>query len=301
MPLSPQQKKNAGSLAKLSGAAALVGGFVHIGQYAALGFLDTKLSQALRAGKEFVPDGFHALTGTIASAWDAWYRNPTIATLMLAVGAALIVLLRLRPSRTLFITMFAGVAVIVALLVAPAFQVINLLNNPPDPSDVPNTRVAQWILRPVVDAMIFSRVPPPSAHGWDPLQHRAALSARFSMLAFATLVLWLMSLIVPESSAALKQWTGWIALAAIVITAYYYGAVQADTRYHPALALTGHAQLHDRHAAFVLGNVGDTYSIFSFDYGNEDVEKRYLDIDPERADDVLEFRLNRPSLNVGIR
>src|SRR4051794_40107375 len=93
MPLSEEQKKNAGSLAKFAGAGALVGGFVHLGQYAALGFLDTKITQALRAGEEFIPDGFHAIMGTVASAADTFYRQPLVATIVLVLGGALVALL----------------------------------------------------------------------------------------------------------------------------------------------------------------------------------------------------------------
>lgn len=295
MALSPKDKENLGLLAKFSGAAALVGGFVHLGHYAALGFVDTKISQALRAGKEFIPDGFAAIVGTVTSVTNTWWRHPIIVTFVLALGGSLVALLRLKKSPALLIAAFTAVSLLVVLLCLPAFQVFDVLEHPPDPADLPPTRIAQWLLQPVISAVIFSRIQPPDSKQWDPLDHRAILNARFAMLVFATLVLWLLSLLVPVDNKTLKQWTGPAALAALIMTAYYYGAIQADTHYNRAIALAGHTHTHSGHTAYVLSIVGDTYSVFSFDYGNEDIDKKYVDAD-ERKEDVLEFRLNHRSL-----
>lgn len=289
--MNPTHKRILTTTGSAAGIAGLVGAAAHVGQYAALGFLDTKLSQAARAGKEFVPDGIRAVLGTLNRLATTIFTHPVIAALVAVLCGLL--LWGLHYKRRVTPAVFIAVFIVVVLLTIPAFELFDLLRQSLDPGAIPSTHFARAFLRPVVEGMMYSRIRPPASLAWRPDEVRSALNTRYVVLVASTLYLALLALLALPDHVGVRRMASALVIISVVATSYYWGAVEEDTSYRRTVALDGHAR-HPEHAAFLIATVGYTCSLYSFEYGNEDVECRLTDTDEERKEDILLARLLRP-------
>jgi len=290
MPPSEKQKQVLIASGTVATGAAFVGSASHVGHYAALGFLDVSLSQAARAGKEFIPDGVEAVLGTLSRVTAATFAHPFFALAVVLSGAAILVALRKKPSPVVASSVFLLLFLMLTILGAPAFQVTDALREPPDIARIPQTRFARLVLKPVIEGMIYSRIRPPGG-SWDASSIRSSLSVRYAILAAGTLLLLLLQQLTLPSHAVVQRTAKILVFVALIGTSYYYGAVEEDTSYKRTLVST-HA--HPAHTAFLIATVGKTCSVYSFEYGNEDIDERLTDTDEERKEDILLARLLRP-------
>jgi len=146
---------------------------------------------------------------------------------------------------------------------------------------------------PVVEGLRFSRVRPPGSTSWDPTAIRSALSTRYVIIVASTLYLFALAQMAMPDHKRMRRAANALVLVAVVGASYYWGAIEEDTSYYRTVAKKGHAQ-HDEHAAFLIATVGNTCSIYSFHYGNEQLGEEFTDTDSERKDDILLTRLQQP-------
>ncbi|HKO55163.1 MAG TPA: hypothetical protein VJ276_04750 [Thermoanaerobaculia bacterium] len=290
--MTPGKKKVLATGGGVAGVAALVGAAAHVGQYQALGLFDTRLNQAARAAKEFVPDGIEVVVGTLTRLFAAVLAHPVIAALFLLGSLALLWCLRRWPSRIAAPAAFMAVFLLMVVLVAPAFEVVDLLRVPPDPARVPPTRFARLVLQPVLSGIIYSRVRPAGHPDWNLQRERTALSLRYAVLVAAALLLFLLQQFALPRNAPLRRAARALLAVAVVGASYYYGAIEQDTRFRRTFVTADH--VHPPHAAFLIATVGKTCSVYSFDHGTEDVDAAILDTDEEDKHDILFARLQRP-------
>jgi hypothetical protein len=282
-------------IAVASGLAAavfgLVGASAHVGRYVALGFFDAKLAQALRAGEEFIPDGMAAILGGFAAVAETAFTHELLSAAILAAGIGAILGLRRERFHAWTLPVALTIFGVLALLAAPALLFRDMLITPPDLT-TPGSAFANAVVAPLARGVVYSRITD-GTNSWSGIRIRSStLTLRYAELTALLLMLIAIWRAAPAPAATTRNIVQGLVYAGVILLGYFFGALQYTTQFQPTVALTGHAR-HPQHLAYIISTVGTTQSVFSFQYGNEEIDAKSSESDQERRDDILALRLNQ--------